>query len=185
MASRVLERKSIREIARELAVLPRGEAPSDCSRATIGRDVLALRAEWSSLRAQAVEQVMAEDLARLNTVERVLWPLVVDGNGEAIDRWRSVRSDRERLLQPSGGGGRGGVGVQVAAGAGAVRIEVEFVDDWRSALVMGWGSGEGEGEGEGEGAGLGAPTGAGPGYGAMVAGGSIGDGEAEAGAGYP
>lgn len=130
----VLRRYSVRRIVGALAALPEGERPSDLSPATIGRDILALRAEWRERRLEAMDAVIERELAKLDDLEAPLLQRARD-NGEAFDRWMALQGRRLQVL----GVGRGGVtlpgGVQLpgAPVGGALRVTVEYVDDWRVA----------------------------------------------------
>ena len=59
VAQGLLAGKRVREIAAELADLPPEARPGDCSKSTIGRDALRLRAEWAQARAAALEARLA------------------------------------------------------------------------------------------------------------------------------
>ena len=145
VAKGLLAHKRIREIATELAQLPAGERPRRCSAATVGRDALALRAEWAKLRGAAAEAMVGEDLARLEALEAVWWPKALLAEEVATDKVLAIQRQRAGLLGVgSGGGARMTVeaGAKVSAGAGneaatqaaqGVRVVVEFVDDWRVA----------------------------------------------------
>ena len=87
-----------------------------------------------TLQAEAVELVVAEDLARLNAVEATLWPMVVEGNGEALDRWLTVRRERERQLMPGSGRGQVGLQLPVPPSGGGMEVVARYVGDWREAL---------------------------------------------------
>jgi hypothetical protein len=108
--------------------------------------------------------VIGEEIARLNAVERVWWPRVLEGEGEALDRWLALQRERVKLRGLVPGGSRlmgisiPGPGELAGLPPGStarVRVEVEYVDDWRAAravsageLVLGSG-GLGSGEGVG------------------------------------
>lgn len=145
VARGLLAHKSIREIAAELARLPARERPRRCSPATVGRDALAVRAEWAKLRGEAVEAMVGEDLARLEALEAVWWPKALKAEEAATDKVLAIQRQRAGLLGVGAGGTRmtveagtkvsagtegesGGQGQQVTQG---MRVVVEFVDDWR------------------------------------------------------
>ncbi len=151
VAVRLLARRPIREIARELAALPEGERPVDCSRSTIARDALAIRAEWARARVDAMDQILGEDLARLAALEAEVYPRALTGDPAAVDRVLAIQRQRWQLLAlaprpglvpgvPGVPGVSVGVGVAVGSDAGSVsgsapalRVTVEYVDDWREA----------------------------------------------------
>src|SRR5207245_132795 len=86
-----------------------------CSVATIGRDALELRAEWANARLAAIEEAMAEELARLAALEAVWWPKAVKAEATATDKVLAIQRQRMALL-----GWRGG-GTRLAVEAGARR----------------------------------------------------------------
>jgi Trp operon repressor len=141
VAALALKRLSGREIAAALEALPDEERPENCSVATIARDLKVLREEWAEARRALVDELIDEEVARLNELEKVWWPLAVKADREATDRVLAIQRQRAYFLK-IGPGGRAGVTVEAgAAGAGggasgpvgAVKIRVELVDDWRDA----------------------------------------------------
>ena len=144
----LLAHKSVREIHAELVPVMKEGTGKGCSPATVGRDAQAVRAQWVETRRSAVEEVVAEDLARLKEMERFWWGKAnTDGPeaGEASERVLAIMRQRAALLG-LGSGGRGAVQVTagaMAAGAGGVSTEgplpagaqvkvlVEYVDDRR------------------------------------------------------
>lgn len=151
VAAGVLARRSVRRIAADLARgVPCGACEAceergacgqrvpvaDCAPSTIGRDVQALRAEWAKVRMEKVDQLIGEEVARLNALEDGLWARAVAGNTEAVDRVVAIQRERVRLLRlaPSGGGI---VPELPSGGAARVQVTVEYVDDWRAAR-SGW-----------------------------------------------
>ena len=146
VAQLALKRMSGREIAAALKELPEGERPENCSAPTIARDLALLREEWARARRAMVEELVDEEVARLNELDKVWWPKALDtasdGQGEATDKVLAIQRQRGQYLK-IGPGGRAGVSVEagVAAGHGsgasgpvsAVKIRVELVDDWRDA----------------------------------------------------
>ena len=144
----LLAHKSVREIHAELVSVMKAGTGKGCSPATVGRDVQAVKAQWVERRQSAVEEVVAEDLARLKEMERFWWGKAnTDGPeaGEASERVLAIMRQRAALLG-LGSGGRGAVQVTagaMAAGPGGVNTEgplpagaqvkvlVEYVDDRR------------------------------------------------------
>lgn len=88
VATAILEHKSQREVAVELGI----------PRATVCRDIKAIRVEWQSERQAAAEEAAAEDLKRFAEIERMLWPSVLKGDLPALDRWVKIRQERAKLL---------------------------------------------------------------------------------------
>ena len=147
VAELALKRLSGREIAAALQALPEAERPSSCSVPTVARDLAALKEEWAAARRELVEELVDEEVARLNELEKGWWPKAVDpqseAQGEATDKVLAIQRQRAQFLK-IGPGGRAGVAVEAGAaasgpggGAGgpvsAVKIRVELVDDWREA----------------------------------------------------
>jgi hypothetical protein len=154
VAKGLLARKTVREIAAELAALPNGERPARCSAATIGRDALALRADWVKARSGAIEEAAAEELARLAALEAVWWPKAMATDPVATDKVLAIQ--RQRLALLGLGGGRAKLTVEAGSrtregeGAQAMRVVVEYVDDWRGTphpLAPSPTGGEGEEDG--------------------------------------
>ena len=140
VAEMALKRMSVREIADALAKLPARRRPAACSTSAVGRDLKELRDEWAAARAADVETLVGEEVARLNELERVWWPVALNKDKDATDRVLAIQRQRVQLLRIGpGSGGR----VAVEAGAGtaegergpvtAVKVRVELVDDWRDA----------------------------------------------------
>lgn len=75
------------EIARQL----------DCNQATVSRDLSALRTEWLQSALRDFDAHRAQELARIDEVEREAW-----------DGWRGSREDAITLMEEEGGkdGGR-------------------------------------------------------------------------------
>lgn len=76
------------EIAAELGV----------SQPTISRDLAVIRDEWLERRMTAYDQWVAEELAKLEVLERTLLPEAIAAGGSAVDRVLSVMDRRARLL---------------------------------------------------------------------------------------
>ena len=102
VAQGLLARKTIRQIAADLEELPPAARPAQCSPATIGRDALALRAEWARARAAAVEARLAEDWARLAALEQVWWPKALAADAVATDKVLAIQRQRAGLLAGKG-----------------------------------------------------------------------------------
>ena len=147
VAELALKRLTVREIAAALKALPPKERPKGCSPSAIGRDLKELKEEWAAARRALVEELVDEEVARLNELEKGWWPKAVDpeseAQGEATDKVLAIQRQRAQFLK-IGPGGRAGVAVEAgaaAAGQGggasgpvsAVKIRVELVDDWREA----------------------------------------------------
>ena len=145
VAEMALKRMSVRDISAALAALPDKERPKGCSASAVGRDVKELKEEWAAARRALVEELIDEEVARLNTMEVAWWDKAVDPEhekqGEATDKVLAIQRQRAQYLK-IGPGGRAGVAVEAGAAAGpggasgpvsAVKIRVELVDDWRDA----------------------------------------------------
>lgn len=81
-------RSSQRQIARALGV----------GLGTAARDTAAVRAEWRAQRLATMDELVAEELARLDRAEAVVWPLVLAGALPAVDRLLAIQERRARLL---------------------------------------------------------------------------------------
>lgn len=142
VARRVLDHKSTRQIAEELAKLPEGSRPEDCSASTVARDVRALRAEWAQSRAELVDAYVAEELTRLAELEAV-WRAMAFAPGVSLNRLDvatanllAIHRERVKLLAPAAAPrSAGGLVIPTPApgSGGAMRVVVEYVDDWRDA----------------------------------------------------
>lgn len=88
VATMLLAHRSQREIADALGVHP----------STVNRDIKAVRAEWAQRRATAIDTWTAEELAKLDAVERALMSKVLGGDTWAIDRLLGAMHHRARLL---------------------------------------------------------------------------------------
>jgi hypothetical protein len=143
VARLLMERKNYREILAALNDLPKERRPKNVSLATISRDVQALRVEWVKEQGRGLEEWVAEEVERLNQLEKVWWPLAMTADKEATDRVLAIQRQRAWLLGI--GGGRGGVQITAAAAAAGavkddggllpagaqVKVLVEYVDDRR------------------------------------------------------
>ena len=140
----LMERKNYREIMVALNELPVDRRPKSVSLGTISRDVQALRAEWAKERAQVTEERVGEEVARLDELEKVWWPLAVTGDKAATEMVLAIQ--RQRLHVLGIGGSKGAVQITAAAAAAAgpvkddggllprgaqVKVVVEYVDDRR------------------------------------------------------
>lgn len=88
VAQLLLARYSLRQIAQVCGT----------SRMTAQRDVEAVRAEWLAHRMGSVEQIAADDLARLDRAEAAIWDQIEDGKLYAIDRLLAIMERRAKLL---------------------------------------------------------------------------------------
>ena len=150
VAQGMLAHKSVRQIQAELAVLASQGMGRGCSTGTVGNDMQAVRSMWAESRKRAVEELVAEDLARLKEMERRWWEAAnSDGPeaGAASERVRAIMRQRAALIGVGAGSGRGAVQVTAGAVAGAgvsgvntegplpvgaqVKVLVEYVEDRR------------------------------------------------------
>lgn len=147
VARLLLERKNYRQIMTALLALPPGRRPAKVSLGTISRDVKALREAWAAERGRLTEELVAEEVARLNALEGVWWPKAMEAGDKATDKVLAIQRQRAALLGLSGSGGRGAVqvtaGAMAAAGSGGVnesgplpagaqvKVLIEYVDDRR------------------------------------------------------
>jgi len=88
VATLLLANRTQTEIAQLLGV----------SRQTVNYDVKAIRDEWRAERIEAYERYRAEDMKRLEALERALWPDAMQGKWLAIDRILAIISQRAKLL---------------------------------------------------------------------------------------
>ena len=70
VARLLMERKNYREIVTALNDLPEGRRPASISVATVTRDVKVLREEWAAERVRDMDELVGEEVARLNELER-------------------------------------------------------------------------------------------------------------------
>lgn len=88
VAELVLNGFSERQIARQLRTSP----------VTIHRDVVAVRKQWAEQRNATYETHIANQMQRLDQLERVIAREVAAGNLEAVDRALKILDRRARLL---------------------------------------------------------------------------------------
>jgi len=77
-----------REIAAELGV----------SVATVNRDLAVVRAEWAERRSQSYETWVAEELAKLDLIERAILPAAISGDDKAQARLVQFMDRRARMM---------------------------------------------------------------------------------------
>jgi transcriptional regulator with XRE-family HTH domain len=77
-----------REIAREL----------DVSASTVNRDLAAVREEWATRRTQTYEQWVAEELAKIDLLERAIMPAAISGDDKAQARLVQFMDRRARMM---------------------------------------------------------------------------------------
>jgi len=84
-----LQHYSTREIALQLGV----------SQGTVSNDLKQVRQEWAEKRSLTYEQLVDEELKRLETVEARLWDRVMTGEDDAaVDRYLKIVQERIRIL---------------------------------------------------------------------------------------
>lgn len=88
VATMLLAHRSTREIAAAIGV----------HHTTIVRDVQAIRAEWAERRRTAIDAWTAEEVAKLDAVERAIMPDVLKGSTWHVDRLLAAMHHRARLL---------------------------------------------------------------------------------------
>ena len=150
VARLLMEHKNYREIVKALKDLPAERRPASCSVPTVARDLKELREEWALARRTLVEELVDEEVARLNELEKVWWPKALDAasgvQGEATDKVLAIQRQRSALLGLTGNkaaavqvmagaaasAGAGGVNTEGPLPAGAqVKVLVTYVDDRR------------------------------------------------------
>ena len=144
VAKLLMERKNYRQIMDELLRLPEKERPKSVSLGTVARDVAALRAEWAAERGRLMEELVGEEVERLNRLEAVWWPDAMQKDKDATEKVLAIQ--RQRIALMGLGGHRGAVQVTAGAVAGTVggvntegplpagaqvKVLVEYVDDRR------------------------------------------------------
>jgi transcriptional regulator with XRE-family HTH domain len=77
-----------REIAREL----------DVSASTVNRDLAAVREEWAARRTQTYESWVAEELAKIDLLERAIMPAAIAGDDKAQARLVMFMDRRARMM---------------------------------------------------------------------------------------
>ena len=123
------------EVAKELSALPVEKRPADCSPAAVGKEMAAVHEEWARERAETLERLLDEDLARFAEIEAKLLPECLKGTGDAIDRWLRLQAARAQRVGQRNGAGMVEAGVVVggeSGGARAIEVRVRYVDDWRA-----------------------------------------------------
>jgi hypothetical protein len=65
---------------------------------TVNRDLQAIRQEWAQRRDTAYEDWLAEELAKLDRLERALLPLALQGSAPVADRILSIMDRRARMM---------------------------------------------------------------------------------------
>lgn len=68
------------------------------SRQTVNADVKAIRQQWREERAEAYDRYVAEDVKRLEALERAIWPQAMGGKLLAVDRVLAIISQRSQLI---------------------------------------------------------------------------------------
>ena len=66
--------------------------------ATVNRDLQAIRDEWAERRDTGYTEWVAEELAKLDRLERSLLPLALQGQTSAADRVLSIMDRRSKML---------------------------------------------------------------------------------------
>ena len=77
-----------REIAAELGISP----------ATAHRDIVAVRQEWADRRTQRYEEWIAEELAKIDLLERAILPAAISGDDKAQARLVQFMDRRARMM---------------------------------------------------------------------------------------
>ena len=77
-----------REIAAELGISP----------ATAHRDIVAVRQEWAERRTQRYEEWVAEELAKIDLLERAILPAAISGDDKAQARLVMFMDRRARMM---------------------------------------------------------------------------------------
>ena len=149
VAQLLMERKSYRQILAELMRLPEKQRPKGLSLGTVTRDVAALRAEWAVERGRLMDELVGEEVERLNRMEASWWERAVDKGSaqqaEATEKVLAIQRQRRALLGLTGSkaavqvmagaaasAGGGGVNTEGPLPAGAnVKVLVTYVDDRR------------------------------------------------------
>ena len=71
VARLLMERKTYREIVTTIEEMPEEKRPKNVSLSTVSRDVAVLRAEWAAKRGELMEELVGEEVERLNQLEKV------------------------------------------------------------------------------------------------------------------
>lgn len=77
-----------REIAAELGISP----------ATAHRDIVAVRQEWAERRTQTYQDWVAEELAKIDLLERAVMPAAISGDDKAQARIVQFMDRRARMM---------------------------------------------------------------------------------------
>jgi hypothetical protein len=77
-----------REIAAELGISP----------ATAHRDIVAVRDEWAERRTQTYQDWVAEELAKIDLLERAIMPAAISGDDKAQARLVQFMDRRARMM---------------------------------------------------------------------------------------
>jgi Trp operon repressor len=77
-----------REIAAELGV----------SASTINRDLIRIRDEWAERRTQSYQEWVAEELAKIDLIERAILPAAIAGDDKAQARLVQFMDRRARMM---------------------------------------------------------------------------------------
>jgi hypothetical protein len=88
VAGMLLEHRTYREMAQRL----------DCSAATITEDVTVVRAEWHERATDDYGAWLAEEMAKLHSLERVMLPQALAGQTRAVHAVLGVMTRRAKLL---------------------------------------------------------------------------------------
>lgn len=83
-----LQHHTIAEIAERLGI----------SKATASTDLSAVREEWAERRSATYEEWVAEEIAKIDRLERTLLPAAIAGEYPAVDRIVSLMDRRARML---------------------------------------------------------------------------------------
>ena len=65
---------------------------------TVNRDIQILRARWRKTQEDATNTVMVDDLHRIEVAIGAIWPQVLTGDYNAIDRLLALIRERAKLL---------------------------------------------------------------------------------------
>lgn len=83
-----LSHMTLDEIAREIGV----------AKSTVSVDLKHVREEWAERRASTYEEWAAEEIAKLDRLERTLLPRAIAGEYAAVDKIISLMDRRARML---------------------------------------------------------------------------------------
>ena len=88
VASMMLAHAQVTVMARTLSV----------DRHTIQTDIQAIRDDWKARRTEAYDRYTAEELPKLEALERAMWDKAMEGNGWAVDRVLAIMDQRARYI---------------------------------------------------------------------------------------